>query len=395
MKKKFLDLGTHPLANSFLSKKEIKHPKREYFYKLSVGFDTKSYLVSLMRIVNPKKQYTDKYAHRASQSMTMKHSFKNIANILKKRFKPQISLEIGSNDGVFIQNFKKKKIIAVEPCANLARITKKRGFKTYAKFWTKMLAKRISKFCKKVDLIFSANTISHIPDYKETFDAIDILLSNNGVLVVEDPYVGSVLKLNSYDQFYDEHVYVFSLMAISNIIKSSNLRIFDVEEINTHCGSMRYYICKEQGRFKPTKRFKILYKKEIKYGINKFSTYNKFSKKVKKSKKDLVNLLKNLKKKNKKIISYGATYKSTTIFNYCNIGKNFLDYVIDTTPNKQSKFTPGKHVPIISPEKGFNITVDYAFLGAWNFKKEIMSKEKNFIKRGGKFITHVPKARII
>ena len=322
MKKKFLDLGTHPLANSFLSKKEIKHPKREYFYKLSVGFDTKSYLVSLMRIVNPKKQYTDKYAHRASQSMTMKHSFKNIANILKKRFKPQISLEIGSNDGVFIQNFKKKKIIAVEPCANLARITKKGGFKTYAKFWTKILAKRISKFCKKVDLIFSANTISHIPDYKETFDAVDILLSKNGVLVVEDPYVGSVLKLNSYDQFYDEHVYVFYLMAISYIIKSSNLRIFDAEEINTHGGSMRYYICKEQSRFKPTKRSKILYKKEIKYGINKFSTYNKFSKKVKKSKKDLVNIFKNLKKKNKKIISYGATYKSTTIFNYCNIGKN-------------------------------------------------------------------------
>ena len=109
----------------------------------------------------------------------------------------------------------------------------------------------------------------------------------------------------------------------------------------------------------------------------------------------MVNILKSLKKKNKKIISYGATYKSTTVFNYCNIGKNFLDYVIDTTTNKQGKFTPGKHVPIISPEKGFNMTVDYAFLGAWNFKKEIMSKEKNFIKRGGKFITHVPKARII
>lgn len=395
MKKKFLDLGIHPLANSFLSKKEIKHPKEEYFYKLSVGFNTKNYLVSLMRFVNPKKQYTSQYAHRASQSKTMNQSFKKTANMLIKKFKPRISLEIGSNDGVFIQNFKKKNVIAVEPCANLALITKKRGFKTYAEFWTKLLAKKILKFYKTVDLIFSANTISHIPNYKETFDAIYTLLSKNGILVIEDPYIGSVLKLNSYDQFYDEHVYVFSLMAISNIIKSSDLRIFDAEEISTHGGSMRYYICKEQSKYRPTKRFSILYKKEIKHGIDKFSTYRSFSKRIKKSKKDLVNLFRSLKKKNKRIISYGATYKSTTVFNYCNIGKNFLDYVIDTTPNKQGKFTPGKHVPIISPEKGFNMTVDYAFLGAWNFKKEIMSKEKNFIKRGGKFITHVPKARII
>ena len=278
-----------------------------------------------------------------------------------------------------------------KPCTNY----KKKGFKTYAEFWTKRLAKKILKFYKTVDLIFSANTISHIPNYKETFDAIYTLLSKNGILVIEDPYIGSVLKLNSYDQFYDEHVYVFSLMAISNIIKSSDLRIFDAEEISTHGGSMRYYICKEQSKYRPTKRFSILYKKEIKHGIDKFSTYRNFSKRIKKSKKDLVNLFRSLKKKNKRIISYGATYKSTTVFNYCNIGKNFLDYVIDTTPNKQGKFTPGKHVPITSPEKGFNMTVDYAFLGAWNFKKEIMSKEKNFIKRGGKFITHVPKARII
>ena len=128
MKKKFLDLGTHPLGNSFLSKKEIKHPKREYFYKLSVGFDTKSYLVSLMKPVNPKKQYTDKYAHRASQSITMKKSYKNIANILKKRFKPRISLEIGSNDGVFIQNFKKKKNYCSRAVRKPSTDNKKRGF---------------------------------------------------------------------------------------------------------------------------------------------------------------------------------------------------------------------------------------------------------------------------
>ena len=395
MKKKFLDLGLHPLANSFLSKKELKYPKKEYFYKLSVGFDTKSCLVSLMNTVNPKKQYTNKYAHRASQSKTMNKSFINIANILKKKFKPKISLEIGSNDGVFIKNFNKKKVIAVEPCKNLSRITKMNGFKTYSEFWTQKLARKILDSYKSIDLFFSANTVSHIPNLKETFDAISLSLSKNGVLVIEDPYIGNILKSNSYDQFYDEHVYVFSLLSISRIINLSQLRIFDAETIPTHGGSMRYYICKKEAKFRATKRFKHLFSIEIREGIDKFSTYKKFSNRVKKSKKKLVNLLKNLKKRKKKIISYGATYKSTTVFNYCNIGKNYLDYVTDTTPNKQGRYTPGKHVPIISPKHGFNDSVDYAFLGAWNFEKEILSKERKFIKRGGRFITHVPKPRII
>ena len=158
---------------------------------------------------------------------------------------------------------------------------------------------------------------------------------------------------------------------------------------------MRYYICKSQSKYKPTKRLNYFINRELKQKLNKFSTYQNFSQRVKKSKKDLIKLLTSLKKKKKKIIVYGATYKSTTLLNYCNLGSKYFDYVIDTTPNKQGKFTPGKHIPIISPQKGFDDSVDYAFLGAWNFKKEIFKKETNFIKRGGKFITHVPKVRII
>jgi methylation protein EvaC len=134
---------------------------------------------------------------------------------------------------------------------------------------------------------------------------------------------------------------------------------------------------------------------EKKSGLDKYKTFLDFSKRVKKSKKDLISLLDRLKKNNKKIISYGATYKSTTVFNYCNIGTKYFDYVTDTTLNKQGKFTPGKHIPIVSPEIGFDNSVDYAFLGAWNFKKEIIKKEKDFINKGGKFITHVPFVKIL
>jgi hypothetical protein len=390
MKKKFLNLGKQPLANSFLS--SIK--KNEFFYNLSVSFDTKNFLVSVTNPVNPKKQYTDKYAHRASESRTMRDAFKNTANKLRKRFSPKLIMEIGSNDGVFIKNFSKKKVIAVEPCKNLANLTKK-DFKTYPNFWNKSLARKIFNKNKKADLIFSANTISHIPNIKETLEAIEFSLSDKGVLVIEDPSLKSVIKTNSYDQFYDEHVYVFSALAISAITKQFKLRLFDAEEVENHGGSIRYFICKEQSKYKQTNRLIKIINSEKKSGLDKYKTFLDFSKRVKKSKKDLISLLDRLKKNNKKIISYGATYKSTTVFNYCNIGTKYFDYVTDTTLNKQGKFTPGKHIPIVSPEIGFDNSVDYAFLGAWNFKKEIIKKEKDFINKGGKFITHVPFVKIL
>ena len=391
MNKVFLNLGRQPLANSFLKDIKEKTLRNEFFYNLKICFNTKNYLVSIKKPVNPKKQYTDKYAHRASESKTMRDAFRNVAKKLFKRFRPKKIMEIGSNDGVFLRNFNKKSVIAVEPCKNLARLTKKL-FKTYDEFWNLKLANKLIKQKKgEIDLIFSANTISHIPNLKETFRGIYNILSKNGVLVIEDPSLLKVLQNNSYDQFYDEHVYVFSSISINNVIQEFGLRLFDVEHLSTHGGSNRYYICKKNGKYKKSLRLKNAIKNEISYKLHKIESYLKFSKRINLSRKNLFNLMKKLKKKNKKIISYGATYKSTTVFNYCNINSKIIDYVTDTTSNKQGKYTPGTHIKIISPEHGMNNTVDYAFLGAWNFKKEIFKKEKNFLKRGGKFITHVPK----
>jgi len=394
MKKNFLNLGKQPLANSFLpnlSKKTIKH---EFFYNLKVSFNDKNYLVSVSNPVNPRLQYTDNYAHRASESLTMRRAFKKTAIKLKKKFNPKIILEIGSNDGVFIKNFDKKKVIAVEPCKNLADLTKNK-FKTYPNFWNKKLAYKIFSKSNKADLIFSANTISHIPNLNETFEAIKLSLSKKGVLVIEDPSLFSVIKNNSYDQFYDEHVYLFSTLSISKVVEKFNLRLFDAERIETHGGSMRYFICKDEANYKTTKNLISIIKSEKIRKLHKFSTYKAFSNRVQKSKNELLKILKSIKKKGKKIISYGATYKSATVFNYCNINSKLMKYVTDTTLNKQGRYTPGMHLPIISPEKGMNETVDYAFLGAWNFKKEIFRKEKKLIKKGIKFITHVPWPRII
>ncbi len=395
MKKVFLNLSKQPITNSYLKKINLSNLKNEFFYNLSLAFDTSNYLVSIKKPINPKSQYTDTYAHRASQSKTMNLSFKKIAVTLKKKYKPKFSLEIGSNDGVFLKNFNKKRIIAVEPCKNLAKITNKKGYRTYSKFWDVNLAKQILKKHGYLDLIYSANTISHIPNLKEVFKAISICLSQDGVFVFEDPYIGSVLKNNSYDQFYDEHVHVFSLIAISNLLKVHKLRIIDAEILTTHGGSTRFYVAKDKSKYKISKTVKKIYTSELNNKLNKYSTYKKFSYRVQNSKKKLIKLLKNLKKKKKKIISYGATYKSATVFNYCNIDSSLIDFVIDNTKNKQGKYTPGKHLLIKPPCDLVKEKIDYAFLGAWNFAKEIIGKEKKFIKNGGKFITHVPNIRII
>tara|TARA_B100000575_G_C23136614_1_gene660444 strand:+ start:84 stop:1277 length:1194 start_codon:yes stop_codon:yes gene_type:complete len=395
MNKVFLNLGKQPLANSFLSNIKKITLKNEFFYNLKICFNTNNCLVSIKKPVNPKKQYTNKYAHRASESKTMREAFKNTAHKLFKRFKPKQIMEIGSNDGVFLKNFNKNKVIAVEPCKNLAQLTKKM-FKTYPDFWNLKLSKKIiSKEKKRIDLIFSANTISHIPNLRDTFLGINNILSENGVLVIEDPSLLKVLVNNSYDQFYDEHVYVFSTLAVQKIVQSYGLRLFDIEEVSTHGGSNRYYICKTNGKYNSTNRLNKIIRKEKSYGINKLNSYKKFAKRVIESKRKLKNLLILLNKKKKSIISYGATYKSTTVFNFCKINSNLIKYVTDTTLNKQGKYTPGTHIKIISPEKGMNKKVDYAFLGAWNFKKEIFAKENKFLKRGGKFITHVPRVQVL
>ena len=194
MKKIFLDLGKQPITNNFLKSINSKSLKKEFFYNLKVTYNDKNNLVSLSKFVQPSKMFNDQYAHRASMSKTMLASFKKLAIELNQKFKPKKILEIGSNDGVFVRNFDKKKVIAVEPCRNLANLTNKMGYKTFPNFWDLPLSRNIEKKFGKVDLIFSANTISHIPNLVEVFKAIKQILHKDGVFVFEDPYILSVIK---------------------------------------------------------------------------------------------------------------------------------------------------------------------------------------------------------
>jgi methylation protein EvaC len=388
----FLNLGKQPITNNFLNNAKTKN---EFFYNLKITFDEKSKIVSLSNFVPPEKMFNETYAHRASMSKTMQISNYQLSNDIKKKFAPKSILEIGSNDGIFLKNFDNILRIGVEPCRNLALITNEMRIKTYADFWDIKLAKKIINKHNRFEFIYSANTISHIHNLKETLSAIEMSLSDNGIFVIEDPSLLEVLKKISYDQFYDEHAYVFSVLAISNLLLETELEIFDIQKLSTHGGSQRIYIKKKRNKINISRRVNKAIKSELDFGMHKYETYNKFAKKVESSKKNLINIFDSLKKNKKKIIGYGATYKSATVLNYCGINTKYIDYFIDTTETKQGKYTPGTHIPIIKPSEVLDSSVDYAFLGAWNFKKEIFNKEKKFIRRGGRFITHVPTPRII
>jgi SAM-dependent methyltransferase len=394
--KKFLDLGLQPLANKYLTKNDLKNKKKEQFYHLEVGFDNKTKLVSILNKVPSQKMFDNSYPYRSSMSKTMTDSFKKLSKKIIKNYKPKLILEIGSNDGSLIKNFNKKNVICVEPCKNLAIITKNKGFKTYDDYWDIKLAKKIKSKYQKVDLIYSANTLSHIANLDSVFKSISYILSEDGILIIEDPSLLECLKRVAYDQFYNEHIYVFSLLGIKNIIKKYNFEVFKVEKLKTHGGSIRYFI-KKKSNFKIKTHISVKnhLKDELRYKMNKFSTYIKFRNKVKKSKSKLIDIFRKIKKKDKKIIGYGSTAKSVTILNYCKIKSETLDYFVDTTPNKTKKYMPGTHIYIDKYQKNLLNNVDYIFLGAWNFKEEIFKKEKKFIKRGGKFITHIPIPKII
>ena len=352
-------------------------------------------LVSINKPLSSRMMFNKDYPYRSSMSKTMIKSFKDLAKIINKKFKPKKILEIGSNDGCFIKNFPKDKTIGIEPCSNIEKITKKKGFDTHSEYWNTTTAKKILKRSGKVDLIYSANTISHIENLNEVFKSINIVLKNDGVLILEDPSLLECLKRNTYDQFYNEHIYVFSLIGIENILKKNNLEVFNVQNLKIHGGSNRYFIKKKSGLNKIHKNVKINRNIEIRYGMNKLKCYKSFANRVKNSKKELKNLFKKIKSKKKKIIGYGVTAKSTTILNYCKIGKKFISYFVDTTLDKQNKYTPGTKIPIYKYKNLNDKNIDFVFLGAWNFKDEIFRKEKKFIKEGGKFITHTPKPRIL
>ena len=389
MKKEFLDLGKQPLGNKFLSEEQFD---TEFFYNLKVVFDEDTKLVSMKEFVKPEQIFDAEYPYWTSKSVPMIEHFKNTAEMLKDEFKPNKVLEIGSNDGTFIKNFSREDTVCVEPCGNFAEYTNKElKYKTYPEYWTTELSEEIKSSYGKFDLIYSANCISHINDLEDTFQAAANLLTGMGVFVFEDPSCLSVLKQNSYDQIYDEHPHLFSVTSLDNLLNNHGLELCRVDNLEVHGGSNRIF-ARLISDNPPEDSVIDNLKREEEFGLNDFETYVEFGKRVEKSKEDLLEILHKAKSDGKKVMTIGATCKSSIVFNYCGIDSSLIECITDTTPDKQNLLAPGSHIPVVD-RKDIDITkYDYAFLGAWNFIDYIRENEKEF---KGKYITHVPEVHCV
>ena len=380
----FMSFGKMPIANGFLDKKDFSN---EFFFNMEVGFNEELSLFQLNDHPKPEKMFNKNYPFFTGSSEYMKRHFKNYAEFVKKYLKTNSRIiEIGSNDGTFLKNFDNSEnyIVGVEPSKNVADLALKNNIPTINEFFNTNNAKKLKKFIGNTDLICASNVICHVPDLNNLIEAVDLLLNKDGIFVFEEPYLGSMFEKVSYDQIYDEHIFIFSASSISKIFAKFNFFLIEAIPQITHGGSMRYVL----KRFKNSENenLKKIFNYENEKNLNKIDSCLKFKKNCELSRENILNKIKTFKDKGKTICGYAATSKSTTILNYCNIGTNYIDFICDTTKEKIGKFSPGKHIPIKDMNYFHNNMSDCIYLFAWNHKEEIFNKEKNF---KGEWFSHV------
>jgi len=392
----FMSFGKMPIANGFLSSEEFKS---EYFFELKVGFCEECKMVQLAEFVDREKMFHDHYAFYSSTSSRMALHFKNLADIVCKRYLRDTDpfvVEIGSNDGIMLQNFAKTGIrhLGIEPSKNVAQVAIDKGITTIAEFFDKKIVQNIIEQYGQSDAILAANVMCHIPYLQSVVAGIKVLLKPEGVLIFEDPYLGDIVEKTSYDQIYDEHAFYFSLASISYLFEQHGLEVIDVMPQNVHGGSMRYIIA-HKGAKNVSESVHKQSKKEKELGLHLPATFERLHQNIKSSRDQLMKLLTGLRKQGKRIVGYAATSKSTTLTNYCGITEDLLEFISDTTPIKQGKYNPGTHIPVREYQEFTDNYPDYALLFAWNHAEEIMAKEQKFIESGGKWIVYVPKVQVL
>jgi len=385
-----------PLANAFLTPDKFA---AEYFYELGAGFCPNCHMVQLTELVDPGKMFHGQYAFFSSTSAWMADHFQQFAENVRANHLSQddpFVLEIGSNDGVMLQHFAQAGIrhLGIEPSANVAEVARNKGVKTICQFFDESLAQQIFSEQGQADVFLAANVMCHIPKLNSVIAGIQQLLKPRGVLIFEDPYLGDVIEQTAYDQIYDEHAFYFSVTSLDYLFAQHDMEIVDATPQPVHGGSMRYTVA-HRGALPVSPRAPARRGKEKTLGLHQRATFDEFRRNVEKSRDDLMSLLRRLKKEGKRVIDYAATSKSTTVTNYCGITPDLVEFIGDTTPLKQGKFSPGAHIPV-RPHAEFTVRYpDYALLFGWNHGAEIMAKERNFTATGGKWIVYVPRVMVI
>ena len=383
--KPFMSFGKMPIANGFIEKKDFES---EFFFDMEIGFSEDISLLQLKEHPTPEQMFNDNYPFFTGSSEYMKMHFSKYAKFIKDNYLNNNSkiIEIGSNDGTFLKNFKDSNLeyVGFEPSSNVAEIANNNNVKTLNNFFNQDSIEQVAEFKNKTDVIYAANVICHIPNLPDLIKSVDKLLSKNGVFIFEEPYLGSMFEKISYDQIYDEHIFMFSASSVSKIFQRYNFHLIDSIPQVTHGGSMRYVLKRKKNE--SGKDLKKIFDYEKNKKLNKLDSCINFKKNCEISKEKIVEKIKFFKENGKSICGYAATSKSTTILNYCKIGTNYIDYICDTTKEKIGKFSPGMHIPIKDMNFFHNNMRDCVYLFAWNHKDEIFNKEKNF---KGEWFSHV------
>ena len=391
----FVDFGDMPIANAFANEDEVEN---EYTFPMKVGFCENCNMVQLVEQPDREKMFHDNYAFFSSTSNYMQQHFQKFAQSVSEiqvLDEDSFVVEIGSNDGIMLRNFLSKKIpcLGIEPSINVAQVAMDKGIKVITQFFDEPLAELISKSHQKADAILSANVMCHIPYVHSIYDGIKSLLQEDGLFIFEDPYLGKVIEITSFDQIYDEHVFLFSALSVSNLANMHGLELVNVEPQITHGGSMRYTVAHKGVKTVSTNVTNLI-KNEKKLGLHNKHSYLGFADSVNKIRDDLMELLTKLQNEGEKVVAYGATSKSTTVTNYFGITTELVECIFDTTPIKQNKLSPGAHIPVLPYDQFRKSNPDYVLLFAWNHATEIMKKEQDFMGNDKHWIRYIPQVKV-
>ena len=393
----FLDLGFAPPSNAYLTKDDLNKPEK--YYPLRVMVCNQCWLVQTEDYAQADELFDSEYAYFSSTSTGWLEHAKQYAEKMTKEMglnEKSLVIEIASNDGYLLKNFVKNKIpcLGIEPTASTAKVAEALGIPVVQEFFGEQLGVQLSQECRQADLIVGNNVYAHVPAINDFTLGLKAALKPNGTITLEFPHLMRLLEFNQFDTIYHEHFSYLSLFTVSQIFKAAGLRVWNVEELSTHGGSLRIYGCHDSDDRANLPSVDVILKIERERGLQDISTYDAFQAKADLIKNEFVEFLITQKKLGKKVIAYGAAAKGNTLLNYAGIKPDLLPLVCDAASSKQDKFMPGSHIPIIKPDMLNKDSYDFVVILPWNISEEVQKQTAKFLQPGTRFVTVIPSLKL-
>ena len=394
----FVDLGASPIANAYLTDRHLREP--EVFFPLRVYVCDECLLVQVQDVQTREQIFADDYAYFSSYSSSWLAHCESYTEAVIDRFglaPGQRIVEIASNDGYLLQFFHRRgfEVLGIEPAASVAEAAALKGVPTVRRFFGRELATELSASVP-ADLMIGNNVLAHVPDLEDFISGIKLLLTDSGILTMEFPHLLHLVTEAQFDTIYHEHFSYISFLVARDLFARNGLKIFDVEELPTHGGSLRVYVRHEENDALPeTESVAELEERERAAGYAELPIYLSFAERVKQLKFDGLRVLLEAKREGASVAGYGAPAKGNTFLNYCGIGREFLDYTVDISPHKQGHFLPGTRIPIHPPERLAETKPDYILILPWNLRDEIMEQLAFVREWGARFIVRTPEFAIL